>query len=337
MPTSVPRVFLSHPVTMDAADTEGAAGLGTVDTSVTLPIVVLGPKIPVAGDRAVVHAVGGRWVSGQGGGTPVECSTFYCAACNEYLKITGGVVTDANGTHALDSSGNTPRINFTTDQGFNGSDCTPSTLTTQYFYTFSCSAAGISLVLTSWAIDCTGLGTPLLYDNPDTDATGFGTTATPSNCNPVTSSHTFSPQFGLDPPVASATVSIPMTAGQTCAPCCIPGPQYGTLTATLANSFGTTGCTETSLALSPTVSSGITAWGANFCDPPRTGSPLALGFACDPLSGLLRCTVTNPFDVNPLVCSYTLVDCSFLDNVFHAHFHVDDCTLRTYNDIYIDS
>lgn len=81
IPTTVPKVFLGHPVLLDADDTEGASYTASADTSVTIPVVVLGPIVPVADDLVVAHAIGGRWVAGDGGQAPPECE-FDCADCS---------------------------------------------------------------------------------------------------------------------------------------------------------------------------------------------------------------------------------------------------------------
>jgi hypothetical protein len=60
IPTTVPRVFAARPVVFDSPDVEGAGYTVTPDTAVTLYVVCLGPRVPVAGDLLVAHAVGGR-------------------------------------------------------------------------------------------------------------------------------------------------------------------------------------------------------------------------------------------------------------------------------------
>ena len=50
----------------------------TADSSVTIPVVFLGPTAPVAGDYAVANAVGGRWVADQIQGS----SGLVCTPCN---------------------------------------------------------------------------------------------------------------------------------------------------------------------------------------------------------------------------------------------------------------
>ena len=79
IPTTVPRVYLTHPAWADSADTEGATPSYSADTSVTIPVVVLGPTAPAAGDLLMAHAIGGRWVAGEGGG---GVETYTCSPCS---------------------------------------------------------------------------------------------------------------------------------------------------------------------------------------------------------------------------------------------------------------
>jgi hypothetical protein len=71
-------VYLTHPVQLDGAETEGGSATPTADASKTLPVVVLW-NAPSAGDILTAYAVGGRWVAEGGGSTP-GCSN--CGLCN---------------------------------------------------------------------------------------------------------------------------------------------------------------------------------------------------------------------------------------------------------------
>lgn len=62
MPTSPDKVYLTHPVELDGTETEGGSALTNVDTSTTIPVVVLWGS-PQAGDLLTAYAVGGRWVA----------------------------------------------------------------------------------------------------------------------------------------------------------------------------------------------------------------------------------------------------------------------------------
>lgn len=79
IPTTVPKVYLTHPVLIGADDTEGATPSLSADTSTTIPVVMLGPRVPVADDYLVAHAIGGRWLAGDNkGGLPATT----CTPCN---------------------------------------------------------------------------------------------------------------------------------------------------------------------------------------------------------------------------------------------------------------
>jgi hypothetical protein len=276
---------------------------------------------------------------------PEICSTFYCPACSEFLAITQGTVTDDNGTHALDSTGTTARISWTTPNGYNGINDTPTTITTQYYYTFVCQdVAGVHKVILAihfWTIDVNGDGSVWLYDAPDVsgEEDGASSAVTPSGCDPLASSHTFVYNAALPPePTATATVSIPKANAFTCSPCCIPSPPDTTsLTATFANPASGSVCTDSTASMAPIfLTPGNAAWAANFCSPPRPSpSPLRLIMYCD--LGTMSMTVTNPGDVNPLTDSYSLVDCTFSGGVYHAHFHGSASLLNSFQDIYVDS
>ncbi len=81
MPSSTGKWFLTHPVAIDGAETEGASGTVTADTSTSVPVLVIGSTVPSVGDVLVAHHVGGRWVAERGtaGGTGI--SFFSCGTC----------------------------------------------------------------------------------------------------------------------------------------------------------------------------------------------------------------------------------------------------------------
>jgi hypothetical protein len=66
MPTSSDKVYLTHPVELDGLETEGGSATPNVDTSTTIPVVVLWGA-PQAGDLLTAYAVGGRWVAERAG------------------------------------------------------------------------------------------------------------------------------------------------------------------------------------------------------------------------------------------------------------------------------
>lgn len=88
IPATVPKVFFGHPANMNADATEGASYTTGDDTTTSIPVVVIGPRIPVAGDLIVAHAIGGRWVAGESGspsmGDPVCVLLFNSGRCGVY-------------------------------------------------------------------------------------------------------------------------------------------------------------------------------------------------------------------------------------------------------------
>lgn len=120
IPTTVPRVYLTHPALTDAADTEGTTPTFTADTSVTIPVVVLGPTVPVAGDRLVAHAIGGRWLAGDGGGSTTPPTCLFCRPCQIPTKDLAYVYsgsaplspTSDSGTLVFDGSGTWTSASF---------------------------------------------------------------------------------------------------------------------------------------------------------------------------------------------------------------------------------
>jgi hypothetical protein len=66
IPTTALKFFLCHPVTVTGRTTEGTAPMTSVDATVTFPVLVLWHPAK-AGDILTAYAVGGRWVSEEGG------------------------------------------------------------------------------------------------------------------------------------------------------------------------------------------------------------------------------------------------------------------------------
>jgi hypothetical protein len=77
MPTTTERVFLVNPVRLDGSESEGSAASATVDTTRTIPVVVVGSASPAAGDLLLAHASGGRWVADRG----AQISSLSCSPC----------------------------------------------------------------------------------------------------------------------------------------------------------------------------------------------------------------------------------------------------------------
>lgn len=89
---AVGKFLLVHPVTVLGAETEGGAGTLTVDTSASVPVLLVGPAAAVTGDDLVCRFVGDRWVaermtSGSGSG-PVNLPGCPCTAVPRTLVMT---------------------------------------------------------------------------------------------------------------------------------------------------------------------------------------------------------------------------------------------------------
>jgi hypothetical protein len=80
IPTAVPAWFLTNPVVFTGAETEGASSTPTVDSSTSVPVLALGPNVPVSGDMLPARMIGGIWVAQKctSGSTPVINP---CTAC----------------------------------------------------------------------------------------------------------------------------------------------------------------------------------------------------------------------------------------------------------------
>ncbi len=66
MPTQAGLVYLTNPVELDGNESEGGSATANVDTSTTIPVVVLWGT-PQVGDILTAYAVGGRWVAERSG------------------------------------------------------------------------------------------------------------------------------------------------------------------------------------------------------------------------------------------------------------------------------
>lgn len=63
IPTTVPKYFLTRPARPGGTESEGSSTSFDVDADASIPVLVIGPRAPVAGDRLVAHAIDGRWVA----------------------------------------------------------------------------------------------------------------------------------------------------------------------------------------------------------------------------------------------------------------------------------
>jgi hypothetical protein len=97
MPTQPDHVFLTHPVALDGSEVEGGPASSNVDTSATIPVVVLW-NAPQVGDLLVASSVGGRWVAERSGS---PCRVTICVVQCGTVPVYGAVVTVLNGAGAV--------------------------------------------------------------------------------------------------------------------------------------------------------------------------------------------------------------------------------------------
>jgi len=249
----------------------------------------------------------------------VACSIHFCTPCNEFIQLEAGSVTDANGTWALDSTGTTGRIAWTTPNGYNGFDTTPTTIDTQYFYTAQCGV----LTINFWVLDFYDDGSVLLYDVPDVsgEEAGATSTVTPSGCDPVTSSHSFTYSVHLPPaPADSATMSIPRASGLTCSPCCLPGPDHS-LNATASGGVANNGTYSLTFIDEGNIPPARFIWGVTI---PTIGTAAwNIGFYCSSSGGVLFVDLYTSGTVNDTTCTMSAIVDYSCDPI-HIHFHSDD-------------
>jgi hypothetical protein len=87
LPTSANRVYLVNPVRLDGEEREGAALTFSVDGSRTIPVIVIGSKVPRVGDLVVAVSVGGRWLAQMAGGVTLMTNCLPCPYPQKDLTI----------------------------------------------------------------------------------------------------------------------------------------------------------------------------------------------------------------------------------------------------------
>lgn len=75
MPTSGNKWFLSYPVEIDGDEGEGEVPTFETDATRTVPVLVVGTRVPAAGDVLTAVHVGGRWIAESGASNPVAICT----------------------------------------------------------------------------------------------------------------------------------------------------------------------------------------------------------------------------------------------------------------------
>jgi hypothetical protein len=135
----VDHFLLVNPVTVLGTEGEGNAPARTVDTSVSVPVLAIGPGVPATGDDVDCHHVDYRWVVGHKGNV---CPSHVCilvrncdgtAAAGETVTFTGpggftgSAVTDGTGHACVDVTDPGTYVGTTHGQSVNvvvGATCT---------------------------------------------------------------------------------------------------------------------------------------------------------------------------------------------------------------------
>lgn len=63
IPTGTNAVFLTNPVFVDGTEGEGTSASFHTDVTRSVPVLVIGSRVPVAGDMLIASYVGGKWVA----------------------------------------------------------------------------------------------------------------------------------------------------------------------------------------------------------------------------------------------------------------------------------
>ena len=100
MPRGREAVYLVHPVQLAGKEAEGEVADIQVDTSRSIPVVVIGSRQPVIGDLIIAHSEGGRWIAESGASIPnCQPSTRYCPGLK--YAVNGTVNDPINGTQPI--------------------------------------------------------------------------------------------------------------------------------------------------------------------------------------------------------------------------------------------
>jgi Carboxypeptidase regulatory-like domain len=141
MPSTVPAIYLTHPVQLGGGEIEGGTASYSVDTSTSVPVVFLG-HVPSVGDYETVWGASGRWVTGAGASS-TTCNTTICVNClgtaisGATVTITSGMTTIATGT-----------------TGSNG--CVTLAIGSAGSYTVTIAASGYNTVSGTYTLTCGG-------------------------------------------------------------------------------------------------------------------------------------------------------------------------------------
>jgi hypothetical protein len=138
MPTGELKVYSAHRVTgFDSIDQQGATFSADIETTQTMPVVVLG-ETPNIGDMLICSAVGGRWVCENRGEGPQQ-STCTVTICTDSSACSNGIFTPATGVS----------VAVTNSSGFSAQGTTPSGSGSSGCITLAIPASGEFTIATS--------------------------------------------------------------------------------------------------------------------------------------------------------------------------------------------
>ena len=199
IPTTVPKVFLTHPTTIFSPDTEGGTATAAVDTSQSVPVWCVGPGVPVANDYLVARGAPYAWVAdfpgtstsvcGEAGGWPstvhFTCGSFSCT------MGTGGSSIRQCGFNVTPPSG--------TSKGFDFDHCVDGTLAHINLFLDCVNVGGVLVPRVRYRVNFTwGSGTdcgfvqgtgPCFFSDPGS----FFPTGTVAGCEATITTYTTSP------------------------------------------------------------------------------------------------------------------------------------------------
>jgi hypothetical protein len=148
-PSGELKTYLANWMTgFDSSDIEGTSFSADIETTQTMPVVILGGPVSV-GDQVVVSSVGGRWVGeirGEGGSAPPPPCAPVSVCVSQFCSSgfpSGLPVTITNSSGTVVASGNT---------GSNG--CVSLTLPAAGTYTFSATDAAGDVASVTTTVAC---------------------------------------------------------------------------------------------------------------------------------------------------------------------------------------
>ncbi|MGP0063516.1 MAG: hypothetical protein ACLQGP_07960 [Isosphaeraceae bacterium] len=139
MPTSSGDVYLTHPVELDGTEAEGGSATANVDTTTTIPVVVLWGA-PQSGDILTAYAVGGRWVAERTGSSSQP--GYPCGQCqiprkNLTISWTNLILGNGSTTLVYSDSPTTQWISACTNQLLYELTCTQNQVEFRVYFFLS--------------------------------------------------------------------------------------------------------------------------------------------------------------------------------------------------------